>query len=58
MPLGLLKYGLRRRYPARRDVPVAAAFRPFYDVAIIGGGGHGLAAAYHILEDVASASFP
>ncbi len=48
MPFGLLKYGLRRRYPARRDVPVATELKPSYDVVIIGGGGHGLAAAYYL----------
>ena len=51
MPFGLLKYGLRRRYPARRDVPVAAELKPSYDVVIIGGGGHGLAAAYYLAKE-------
>lgn len=51
MPFGLLKYGLRRRYPARRDVPVATELKPSYDVVIIGGGGHGLAAAYYLAKE-------
>ena len=51
MPFGLLKYGLRRRYPARRDIPVAAELKPSYDVVIIGGGGHGLAAAYYLAKE-------
>ena len=48
MPLGLLKYGFSRRYPARRDIPKTPDLQPTYDVVIIGGGGHGLATAYHL----------
>ena len=48
MPLGLLKYGLSRRYPARRDIPKTPDLKPNYDVVIVGGGGHGLATAYHL----------
>ncbi len=48
MPLGLLKYGFSRRYPARRDIPETPDLQPTYDVVIIGGGGHGLATAYHL----------
>ena len=51
MPFGLLKYGLRRRYPARRDVPVATDLKQSYDVVIIGGGGHGVAAAYYLAKN-------
>jgi len=50
MPHRLLKYGLSRRYPARRQFPPAEDLRPSYDVVIIGGGGHGLAAAYYLAK--------
>jgi len=51
MPFGLLRYGLGRRYPARRDLPVRPELKPSYDVVIIGGGGHGLATAYYLARD-------
>jgi sarcosine oxidase subunit beta len=51
MPFALLKYGLRRRYPKRRDIPARPDLKPAYDVAVIGGGGHGLATAWHLAQD-------
>jgi sarcosine oxidase subunit beta len=51
MPFGLLKYGFSRRYPAERDFPWPNALRRSYDVVIIGGGGHGVAAAYYLARD-------
>lgn len=48
MPLALLKYGFRRKYPAKRHFPSARDLRRSYDVVIIGGGGHGLATAYYL----------
>ncbi len=48
MPLGLLKYGLSRKYPAKRHFPAARELKRSYDVVIIGGGGHGLATAYYL----------
>ena len=52
MPLALLKYGLRKRHtPWRVIPPTPAALKPSYDVVIIGGGGHGLAAAYYLARD-------
>lgn len=50
MPLGLLRYGLARKRPGRRDIPAARDLKPSYDVAIIGGGGHGLATAYYLAK--------
>ena len=48
MAFGLLKYGLSRRRPVKRFLTARPELRPSYDVAIIGGGGHGLAAAYYL----------
>ena len=48
MPFSLLKYGLRARHVAFRDIPLTPELKRSYDVVIIGGGGHGLAAAYYL----------
>lgn len=48
MPWGLLRYGLTRRYPARAIIPPERPLKRSYDVVVIGGGGHGLAAAYYL----------
>ena len=51
MPLGLLRFALGREYPEPRMFRVPDALQPSYDVVIIGGGGHGLAAAYYLARD-------
>ena len=50
MPLGLLKYGLSKVYPAKHHFPPRKDLKPHYDVVIIGGGGHGVAAAYYLTK--------
>ncbi len=51
MPHRLLKFGLRRHYPEPRMFRAPAELKPEYDVIIIGGGGHGLAAAYYLAKE-------
>jgi sarcosine oxidase subunit beta len=48
MPYRLLKFALSKKYPEQRMFRSPAALRDSYDVVIIGGGGHGLAAAYYL----------
>ena len=50
MPLRLVKFGLTRRYSEPRMFR-AAHLKDRYAVVIIGAGGHGLGAAYHLARD-------
>jgi len=51
MPYRLLKFAWRRRYPEPRMFRDPGSLKPTYDAVIIGGGGHGLATAYHLGRD-------
>jgi sarcosine oxidase subunit beta len=51
VPLGLLKYAVRRKASEPRMFRVPERLEPSYDAVIIGGGGHGLAAAHHLARD-------
>ncbi len=48
MPLRLLRFGLGLARPDTRILPLPQELKPHYDVVIVGGGGHGLAAAYYL----------
>ena len=51
MPVRLLKFALSRRHPEPRMFTAHERLKSSYDVVIIGGGGHGLAAAYYLARD-------
>jgi sarcosine oxidase subunit beta len=51
MPYRLLKYGFAKEYPEPRMFRGNLPLREHYDVVIIGGGGHGLAAAYYLAKE-------
>lgn len=49
--LKLIRIGLSKQYPEPRMFRRPERLRDSYDVVIIGGGGHGLAAAYYLAKD-------
>ena len=51
MPFALLKYALSREHPDDPHFRWKPDLKKTYDVIIIGAGGHGLAAAYHLAKD-------
>ena len=51
VPHRLLKYGLSSSYPDPRMFRTPERLKDQYDVVIIGGGGHGLAAAYYLAKN-------
>lgn len=51
MPFRLLKFALSKEHPESRMFRHYDHLQPSYDAVIIGGGGHGLAAAYYLARD-------
>src|SRR5580704_10637705 len=51
MPVRLLKFALSRKHPEPRMFTRHDELKSSYDVVIIGGGGHGLAAAYYLAKE-------
>ncbi|MDX2217125.1 MAG: FAD-dependent oxidoreductase [Oculatellaceae cyanobacterium bins.114] len=51
MPLRLLKFALSKEHPEPRMFRQRDRLKSSYDAVIIGGGGHGLAAAYYLARD-------
>jgi sarcosine oxidase subunit beta len=51
MPYRLLRFLFANEYPEPRMFRQPERLKKSYDAVIIGGGGHGLAAAYHLAKD-------
>src|SRR5437870_8350610 len=51
MPYRLLRFALSKKYPEPRMFREPARLKDSYEVVIIGGGGHGLGAAYYLAKD-------
>jgi sarcosine oxidase subunit beta len=51
MPFRLLKFAFQKKYSEPRMFRAPEKLKDEYDAVIIGGGGHGLAAAYYLAKD-------
>ncbi|MDR0673201.1 MAG: FAD-dependent oxidoreductase [Zoogloeaceae bacterium] len=51
MPWRLLRFAFSKKHPEPRMFTRHEKLKPAYDVVIIGGGGHGLAAAYYLARE-------
>lgn len=51
MPYRLLRFALSKKHPEPRMFTAHQQLKRSYDVVIIGGGGHGLAAAYYLARE-------
>ncbi|GHT92255.1 sarcosine oxidase subunit beta [Betaproteobacteria bacterium] len=51
MPWRLLRFAFSSKHPEPRMFTQYSRLKPSYDVVIIGGGGHGLAAAYYLAKE-------
>jgi len=51
MPWRLLRFAASKKHPEPRMFTYHESLKSSYDVVIIGGGGHGLAAAYYLAKD-------
>ncbi|MDR3054757.1 MAG: FAD-dependent oxidoreductase [Zoogloeaceae bacterium] len=51
MPWRLLRFAFSSKHPEPRMFTQHQKLKPSYDVVIIGGGGHGLAAAYYLAKE-------
>lgn len=51
MPWSLVRQRFAGKRSRPRHLPLGQDLKPQYDVVIVGGGGHGLAAAYYLAKD-------
>ncbi|NTV11516.1 MAG: FAD-dependent oxidoreductase, partial [Zoogloea sp.] len=51
MPWRLMRFALSKKHPEPRMFTRHDELKPSYDVVIIGGGGHGLSAAYYLARE-------
>jgi sarcosine oxidase subunit beta len=51
MPWRLIRFAVAKKYPEPRMFAEPGELKSHYDAVIVGGGGHGLAAAYYLTRD-------